>query len=832
MKKEILTITIITAAVTSFSVCSGHPTPTPSPRIQRSGEGELDSLIKQANKQEGLSDFIGCRETCLRVIKILENSKTSMQLASMYGKLGKCYNQLGDWNEAIVCYEKAYDIWTINKSNPLARFFVVAVHNNIGNTFQDQERFDDALRYFNKGLAMFDKLDTTGLSTRQKEGIPSLHATFLINIAECYTDMAKSIESIPNCGCTKKQEAIALYNKALECLQLAFNLQTQNKDTDGLSYTLGNMGTSYKKLCDKNKAMKYFEQGLEIQMSIGRKEGMINNYVDIASLQVCEGKFKQAEANLKNAEAIAETMQHKYIKEVYLGLYLLYKEWGISFGEIKKSTPEQIRIFRQGFIYTDKLRQKEQVLYDEKKVQQFANTEAKFQNRLNEAQNQLTEKELQRQKEEKLRIEGEKLLAEKEAQREREERNRSEKEQEVLRQQKKIDDLLIAQQEEDKKLQALELKEGQKNILLLKQDQQLKQATIEREKATRESAQAEAETEKAQRKSAELERQSAETEKRNIMFGGSAFVLLLGGIAMLIWRNWRTEKRSKQRIEAQNHQLAEQKAEIVDSITYAQRIQSAMLFDPSDVQELFPDSFILYLPKDIVSGDFYWFSQVEDTILFAAVDCTGHGVPGAMMSMLGNDVLNSAVRDGLSDPGEILNYANVHINAGLRKEKRGFEKVMDGMDLTLCAYNTKNHILTYAGANNPFYLIRNGELIKYSVTRKALGTKDALFESSTIELQPDDRIYLMSDGYRDQFGGEKGKKFTPKKFEEAVLAMHTLPMEQQGEILKNTMDEWKRGKEQIDDITVLGIRFVFDLPSKEQNGHGTHADAIPLPTHA
>jgi serine phosphatase RsbU (regulator of sigma subunit) len=260
-------------------------------------------------------------------------------------------------------------------------------------------------------------------------------------------------------------------------------------------------------------------------------------------------------------------------------------------------------------------------------------------------------------------------------------------------------------------------------------------------------------------------------------------------------------------VVAQKEELAQKNKDITDSIRYAKRIQFAILPEKSP----FPDTFILFKPKDIVSGDFYWFTEMGGIEYFSAVDCTGHGVPGAFMSIIGHNSLTKIVREyGIREPGKILTQLNKEVLETLHTRSDSGD-VYDGMDLALVAYDRKNNSLEFAGAFNPLYLIRNGEILetkadKVSIGRSSVNT-EVEFTNHQIDLQPGDTAYLFSDGYADQFGGEMMKKFKYKNLKELILRIQPETMEKQRAILDQTLEEWKGDVEQLDDILVIGRRF-------------------------
>jgi serine phosphatase RsbU (regulator of sigma subunit) len=270
-------------------------------------------------------------------------------------------------------------------------------------------------------------------------------------------------------------------------------------------------------------------------------------------------------------------------------------------------------------------------------------------------------------------------------------------------------------------------------------------------------------------------------------------------------------RKQKAVIEEQKDIVEMAHQEIKDSITYAKRIQNAILPPIKVVKEYLQESFILYQPKDVVAGDFYWLESVAPTgknkepkVLFAAADCTGHGVPGAMVSVVCNNALNRSVREyGLTDPGEILNKTREIVVAEFEKSE---EEVKDGMDIALCSL--EGNKLQYAGAHNPLWIIRNGAIIETKANKQPIGQFDnpEPYTTHSFDLLQGDAIYIFSDGYVDQFGGEKGKKFKSRAFRELLLSIQDKAMEEQKTIIDEAFNSWKGDFEQIDDVCVIGVR--------------------------
>ncbi|MBN8701548.1 MAG: tetratricopeptide repeat protein [Bacteroidetes bacterium] len=315
----------------------------------------------------------------------------------------------------------------------------------------------------------------------------------------------------------------------------------------------------------------------------------------------------------------------------------------------------------------------------------------------------------------------------------------------------------------------------------------------------------------------EKEKQKLAIKNRNntIAFTIVALVLFFV-LSVIAYRKFYKEKKLKAELERKNAAIERQKKIIEDknndifkSISYAEKIQQAFLPNPINLNIYFADSFILYLPKDVVSGDFYWIEKREESIYFAAVDCTGHGVPGAIMSSLGYSILNQALFERkLDKPSEILFFLSKTLNALLKQDDKS---VKDGMDIVLCKFNKTTKILTLSGAMNPAYFISDNIFKEYKTSKTQIGyhkQKDASeYQDVEIPVKRGDCLYLLSDGFADQFGGPKNKKYKYAPLKELLLSIHSQKMNAQKQLLHNTFLSWKKEEEQTDDVLLMGIRF-------------------------
>ncbi len=322
----------------------------------------------------------------------------------------------------------------------------------------------------------------------------------------------------------------------------------------------------------------------------------------------------------------------------------------------------------------------------------------------------------------------------------------------------------------------------------------------------------------------EIKAKEDENKRKSIIIGLSIVALIaISFFAIIAFINFRKTKKAKliieeqkQLVELKNVEISTQKElveakqkEIIDSINYAKRIQTAVLSGQDIWSKISKDYFILFKPKDIVSGDFYWaYNTPNNRSIFLLADCTGHGVPGAFMSMLGNSFLNEIIVDNkIFKADAILNKLRAKIIKALQQEGNSEQK--DGMDICLCVWNKIDNTLEFAGANNPMWLLRNNEIMEFKADKMPIGTyvsDSKQFTSQTIQLQPNDCIYLITDGFADQFGGEKGKKFKYKPLMDLLLTNNQLPMLHQKEVLNTAIENWKSGYEQVDDISLIGVK--------------------------
>ncbi len=306
---------------------------------------------------------------------------------------------------------------------------------------------------------------------------------------------------------------------------------------------------------------------------------------------------------------------------------------------------------------------------------------------------------------------------------------------------------------------------------------------------------------------ADLAKQEAELKvKRNmqyVLFGGIAVLILFGSV---MYNRFKITNRQKHIIEEQKKIVEEKQQSILDSINYAKRIQEAILPSMGAMKKMLRNGFVMYLPKDVVAGDFYWLETVEDKIFVAAADCTGHGVPGALVSVVCSNALSKVVmEESITETGKLLDRTREVV---IEKFSKSGGEVKDGMDISLCSIDFAKLKMEWTGANNPLWMIRDNTLLEFKADKQPVGKFDNVkkFTTNTIDLIKGDQIFLFTDGFADQFGGADGKKYKYKPFKEFLMKIQSEEMNTQGDLLVNEFQKWRGDHEQVDDVCIIGIR--------------------------
>jgi len=783
----------------------------------------------------------------------LQPVKAQDSLAVQYQLSGSSYDKQGNWEEALRNWLKALSIY--NKLGDSAR--QAEVLDTIANRYYQYGIYKKSAEYYEQEFLLYKKENFKMMAASAEMTAMSYFYLPVDSLAAKWFNTAalwfeKDTDASGNLRCTERLVSIYIqlkqYEKAAEKCQVLLSYYSNKKDFKNIALKKNQSGFLWFKRNDYNSALTDFQSAVDNSKKAGKDDFFLTDvYTKIAICYQNLGRekemlqsFESALQFAKNAGLPDESARIEriialiyfekgdtYHAEIYClsciesarasknytELQLCYKDYsavlekGNDFINAVEYYKKHLSL-RDSLNFISKVKEKEisdMVLLFESTEQRIkfglADEEIKglaiktlkadSSRKANEIKLLTKERELDRSKKDSL---AQSLALEQEKSQVRE----NEQKLSFLTQQREIQQLQIERKDRD-------------SLILQQKNRSLEQDKIQRE----------------------IELKNEKLKRNMAVALGSLMILVAISILFgLISSRKKNQKlaESKKQIEKintdletkntevlkQNEKILQQKdiieqknQSITDSIQYASRIQTAVLPPIDFISEWGIENFILYMPKDIVSGDFYWGLKKDDKIIVAAGDCTGHGVPGAFMSMLGHAFLDEIVNTTrVENAAIILNTLRDEIINTL-KQKGMAGEAHDGMDISIFILDRKTGIMDFAGANNPLYLIRDGKLTKIPGDRMPIGlhvTTMTPFTNQSIQTVKGDRLYIFSDGYADQFGGPKGRKYMYKPFQDLVLRNHDKPMDNQKEILQNTFINWKGDREQVDDVLVIGVR--------------------------
>lgn len=746
------------------------------------------------------------------LISVLNNSKADTTKARLMNIIAAKLI-FSDSQKAIEYANKALNL-SIKNHNLVQQG---AAFNTIGTSLYLRKELDSALYYYHKARKLFDLSNEKNRSTKS-----------LMNIAVVYSEKSD-------------------YNKAIKYNQEALKLKISLKDSLDIATIYNNIGNCYNLMGDFNNAMTNFLQSVKIYEKIDDKNGLSTAYYNLSSLNYYKESYDIALQYCDQSLKIREEINNPY----GIAYSLLLKG---AIYERTKDYQSAIACFNKSLKIERELNDKQgiaSILTNLSKVYQSQNKYELAKKMSLEALNICRETGI-------VRLESSILidLAALESnsgnpkaaltyynlslELARKNGNKAEARDalsglsEVYYQIKEYKNayeyhrmfLLLKDslfnEEKNKQLAEMDAKyqseKKEKEIQLLNKNKELQKVEIEK-------------------------KQVQVNKQRLIIFGFIGVFVIILIFSFIILRLYNQKKKAnfilankneeilqkneeitaqRDEIEAQRDEISNQHSivtiqkekieeihkEITDSIQYAKRIQRATLPKTETLKSHFTDSFLLFKPRDIVSGDFYWIAEVENHLIVTVADCTGHGVPGAFMSMLGMSILKEVViKEYITHPSLILKRLRKEIINALQ-QKGEFGEQKDGMDMALISIDLSTNILQFAGANNPLYIVTNNELLELKGDKMPIAIHDNMEPYTTQEysLKKGDCLYLLSDGFEDQFGGPYNKKYKSKPLKELLLKNYNLELEQQSEILETELNIWMGKEEQVDDITVLGIK--------------------------
>jgi serine phosphatase RsbU (regulator of sigma subunit) len=593
------------------------------------------------------------------------------------------------------------------------------------------------------------------------------------------------------------------YNKSLDLLQEALMLNEQRGNKKALMGNYGNIGNIYEETGNSPKALEYYFKAIRISEILGDKKSMAIGLGNIANVFYNFNQFDKSIEFHKRTIALCEEIQDS------VGLAFEMNNTGTTY-EVLHKPNLALEYYFKGLLIAKNINDQEGVLLTTSNI---GNCYISL-NKLDSARIYLDRALVYSREQSRIRNEGSILGSLGNLYRLQKKYSISEKyllkSEEINTKVGNVDNLISTYGHLNKLY--LSQRNFEKAYQFIQQAHKLSDSiyTIEKSKdITRKEMNYEFERKEALTK-AEHEKEIAVAEaekKRQNLFSWfiAALAGLIGLIALIIFRALRITRKQKHTIEEQKQLVEEHQKEIIDSINYAKRLQEAILPPLELISEKLPHSFVLYKPKDIVAGDFYWMEEQDDTLFIAAADCTGHGVPGALVSVVCSNALNRAVKEfGLRETGKILDKVRGLV---LETFEKSSSEVKDGMDISLLSINHKSKQIQWSGANNPLWYITSGELKEIKANKQAIGKTESPMPFTTHEIvcEGSANFYLFTDGIADQFGGPAGKKFKYKQFSELLLSVNNLGPKQKRDLIEQRFMEWKGNLDQVDDVCVIGI---------------------------
>jgi serine phosphatase RsbU (regulator of sigma subunit)/Tfp pilus assembly protein PilF len=691
----------------------------------------------------------------LNILRDKEEEGDKKAAAEVSGEIGSMYHDDNQLGKALEYYNKSL---TLKKETGDLEGASIVL-NDIAVTYYDSGRYETAVENYEESYKISEELGNKKVSAVILENIGQVYENTYqyekaVKLYEQSLEISKDLE--------EKEDEALMYDKianiyieqneldkAMESYQKSLEIDKELNREENVAATLNNMGSIYYDLGNYDNAKQYYEQSLDVTRKIGDQKQISIALNNIGNINYDWNKYRKAIDFYKQSIEIKQGIDYQR------GIAASLHNIGNAYKGLKEYN-QAIEYYMQSnelaaeINYTEVVARNNRafsevysLLNDYRKAYEYQVLFADLKHTIQDDKNQIFEG-VSKEKEEDQRV----LIA-------------------ALRRQIQKQKLL-AEYESIRKQKELEIK----NL--------------------------------------ELENEKEKTKRqRFIIMAGLAGLVILVIFIILIYRQYIQKKKANIELVAKNRIISYQKQQITDSIRYASRIQKAVLPPEEYVSTILPQHFILNIPRDIVSGDYYWTTQRANESIIAVADCTGHGVPGAFMSMLGIAFLNEIVNKTASAKShEILGQLRNNIMSSLHQTGRE-DETKDGMDIALIIVNLKSKMLQYSGAHNPLFLIRDKKLREVKADKMPIGISaryDKPFSNHKIQLQKDDMLYIFSDGYLDQFGGEQKKKFGYRRFRELLLEIHLKKLQEQKELLVKAFNSWKGKYDQIDDILVMGIR--------------------------
>lgn len=746
---------------------------------QANGQQRVDILNQLAEIyiQEAAQD--SGRQQAEEAIQLAESIEYEAGKTKAYYNLGKFYAFQARFPEALENYQKSIAIGTKLQDSRL----LIPTYNDLSYIYSELGNYSKALEYALNSARLSDQLnEVVGDQSQTYDNISFIYqelgnfddaktyARAALEADSIYGDRADYALGINNLGEIYKSEGD--YARALELYQKALRIFNETDSKPGLvRYIYSSIGEVMVLQENPDEAIEYLKKALKLDREYSDKEGIIYESGLLSQAYLQKKDYGQALRYAQEMESLSEQMNfNELLRQSYQYLASAYA------GQ---------RNYQKAFEYENQYARLSDQLYQDNATRHIAEMKAEY--------------ELDKKEEEILLL------------------NERQKQQDVLLEQHTIQTRFLVfssllgvalifvlffrfreKQYANKVLESQKnkIEEQNRNLEELNKTTNKQKKEIERQKSNieKQNEALAAKNEEVQRKQSELQRTYQDLNHSHLELTQAHEEL----------------RQTAEALDESNAKLEHSYGQITSSINYAKRIQEAMLPDPKAIRQTFKDFFLFSRPRDIVSGDFYWYAELDESAIFIVADCTGHGVPGAIMSMAGNAYLNQIVlSQQVTSPDKILEALHQNISRALRQQETDNK---DGMDVTVCVLNKKEKQIYFSGAKNPLVYLREGKLHYLKGDRTMIGgvTKlEKVREPFTVHQIPVDaelRLYMYSDGYQDQFGGQDGHKFMSKRFRQLLQNTATEQMEAQGKRLQEVFDDWRGENKQLDDVLVVGLK--------------------------
>jgi len=789
--------------------------------LQQANAQSKDTLLAQSTHLIGnifskQNNYSLALEYLFRAFNLFEKQNNNKKLIGIETEIAQIYFRLHAYEKAQEHFQKAY----VLQKNSFPNQQAPSLLNYLAQSFEKDGQTEQALAYHKQELKIYKSRkdnvkiisvlnDMMLIYQLQKKYDTAVDVAFEIyDLVRAKNNWYALSDCLNNIGYNYIK--LERPKEALETFQQALLMDTQSLESkEKNAITHSNIALCYQNLGEKEKTFEHLNQALSIWQELNNAKGkiFINNLIsrvylqdkdtynaEIYCLQAIAGAKKEKNAQLLKNSYQTYSLILQQSDEYEKALQYHEKYMGIRDSLLVEQRLEEQQ--RAQLSYLSERTEKELKLsLAAEDLKDFALRELKL-----EAEKKAKEMEVLKQANELQELEKQRVIQSLALARQTFETEKQDREIKALEQQKTMQSLRLKQKEAEEK-------EKNKTIKLLEKEKNIQNLTIERQKAV-----------------------------RNFYFAIFGFFILIFIFIFIgfVYLKKKNRVLAQQKIEIQdknmnlnqkNEEILAQNEEIVlkntlidkknenitNSIQYASRIQTAILPPLKILENFLSDSFVFFRPRDIVSGDFYWFKQIDNQLIIVAADCTGHGVPGAFMSMLGITALDEIVYKKQNHAGKILDSLRERVKKSLHQTAYD-DNSKDGMDIALCIVEKDSHSLRYAGAHNPLYLIRKtggeSELIRYKADKMPISifVHEQPFREHVVELQKGDAFYIFSDGYIDQMGGVSGRKLMSKQFQKLLLSVHERPMKEQHAFIQTKLDDWQGSYSQIDDILVMGFR--------------------------